>query len=500
MLPGSMQHLRLLVILVVVSALGGVAFAKGGKEPDPIEVQFDVQYGSSDPPSRAKAIDTLKGAPDPLKFSVLSTRVIGREKRADVVAHVVDVLQSIKDETTATSVAVAAKTASPEARMVYVEALGGLAGSAAAHQMLLELVKDKDTYVRGMAAAGLGEHRAMDAYEPLLALLDDKAWLVQAAALASLPRLIDRAAVKRSIPKLIDFLENVSGRMRVDASEALRRITGKNFGRDAAAWRKWYDAGMIDTVKPEGGDDKPAEPKGAYGNTDDKPHFYGIEVLSNRVVLILDVSLTMYDALDIDKDRLRRETSRRKVVTGEKPGDKPGGKDGAPAEEDLGYDIPWWKVKTRLDLAKYQTINLISQLREDQSFEIITFSKEVTPWMGKIVPAPTANKQKAIAMLDTIKPEDATNMWGAIAAAFDMVDVNKKGETFGPDEMYLVTDGCPSSVGDILDSDQILEATLQIHKVKPLRINVIGIGLDRSYLRKMARDTGGQSKFFTPSK
>jgi HEAT repeat protein/VWA domain-containing protein len=391
---------------------------------------------------------------------------------------------------------VASKTAPPEMRVVYVEALGQLAGSPAAHATLLELLKDKDSFVRGMAAAGLGEHRSMDALDPLMAILDDKAWLVQSAALASLPRLTDRAEVRKRVPKLVEFLENVSGRLKVDCAECLHRITGKTFGRDAAAWRKWVDEGMADAApKPEPTDEGPPAPKPAYGNQDEAPHFYGMPVLSNRVVLILDISLSMYDPIDIDKDRLRRETSRRKAaVTGEKKDDKDKDKDKAP-EEDQGYDIPWWKVKTRLDLAKYQTINLVSQLRDDQSFEIITFSKEVTHWMGKIVPATSANKQKAIAMLETVTPEDATNTWGAIAAAFDMVDVNRKGEGLGPDEVYLVTDGAPS-LGDIVDSNQILEATLQLCKVKPLRINVIGIGVDLSFLRRMARETGGQSKFF----
>jgi hypothetical protein len=485
-----MRRLILPALVVVAALLGGDAFAKGGKpEPDPIETQFDMMYSTQDAAARVKAVDFLKSAPDPLKFSILSTRVVGREKRADVVAHAVEVLQTIRDPKTATSVAAGAKSGPLDARLVYVEALAGLASSNDAHQTLLELVKDKESYVRGMAASGLGEHRAMDALEPLLALLDDKGWLVQSAALSALPRLSDKEALKKTLPKLLEFLENVSGRLRVDCAECLRRITGRNFGRDAAAWRKWYEDGSPDsTPKPEG--EKPAEPKGAYANQDDAPQFYGMPVLSNRVVLVLDISLSMYDPIDIDKDRLRRETSRRKpVVTGEKKDDK------EKPDEDQGYDIPWWKVKTRLDLAKYQTINLVSQLREDQSFEIITFSKEVTHWMGKIVPATAMNKQKAIAMLETVKPEDATNTWGAIASTFDMIDVNRKGEGTGPDEMYLVTDGAPS-LGDIVDSNQILEATLQLCKVKPLRINVIGIGVDLSFLRKLARDTGGQSKFF----
>jgi hypothetical protein len=490
--------MRVLSALAFAAALlaCGSAFAKGGKEVDPIETQFSMHYSSPDAAARASAIDALKTAPDPMKFSLVQMYVAGKEKRADVVAHAVDLLGTVKDEKTATSVAVASKTAPPEVRVVYVEALGQLSGSPAAHATLLELLKDKDSFVRGMAAAGLGEHKAMDALEPLMALLDDKAWLVQSSALASLPRLTDRAEVKKRVPKLVDFLENVSGRVKVDCAEALRRITGQTFARDAAKWRKWVDDGMPESpAKPEPTGDEPPVPKPAYANQDDTPHYYGMPVLSNRVVLILDISLSMYDPIEIDKDRLRRETSRRKApVTGEKKDGKDKEKDPVP-EEDQGYDIPWWKIKTRLDLAKYQMINLVSMLREEQSFEIITFSKEVTHWMGKIVPATSANKQKAIAMLETVKPEDATNTWGAIAAAFDMVDVNKKGESFGPDEAYLVTDGAPS-LGDIVDSNQILEATMQLCKVKPLRINVIGIGVDLSFLRKMARDTGGQSKFF----
>jgi hypothetical protein len=487
-----MRRLVLPAVVAVSALFGGDAFGKGGKEVDPVEAQFEMMYSTPDAPARVKAVDFLRTAPDPLKFSILQTHVVGREKRADVVAHAVEVLASIRDEKTATSVAAAAKAAGTEGRLVYVEALAGLASSNAAHQTLLDLVKDKDSYARGMAASGLGEHRAMDALDPLLSLLDDKAWLVQSAALSALPRLADKEALKKIVPKLIDFLENVSGRLRVDCSECLRRITGRNFGRDPKVWRQWWDDGCPDsTPKADGDPDKPAEPKPAYANQDETPHFYGMPVLSNRVVLVLDISLSMYDPIDIDKDRLRQETSRRKpVVTGEKKDDKD-----KSADEDHGYDIPWWKVKTRLDLAKYQTINLVSQLREDQSFEIITFSKEVTHWMGKIVPATAVNKQKAIAMLETVKPEDATNTWGAIAATFDMIDVNKKGEGTGPDEMYLMTDGAPS-LGDIVDSNQILEATLQLCKVKPLRINVIGIGVDLSFLRKLARDTGGQSKFF----
>jgi hypothetical protein len=483
------MRLPALLAAALLAALALPASAKDGKNVDPVESLFDVQYASPEAPGRIKAVDGLKTAPDPMKFWIISNKVIGKEKRADVVAHAVDVLSSIKDDKIVASIVVATKSGPAEQRATYVEALAPMAGSNVAHAALLELLKDREVYVRGMAASAIGEHRAMDALAPLMALLDDKAWIVQSAALSALPRLPDKAALKAQLGKLVEFMENTSGRLKVDCSETLRRISGKNLGHESAPWRKWYDAGMPGEEKPADDADKPETFKPAYANTEEKPHFYGMPVLSNRVVLVLDISLSMYDAIDIDKERLRRETSRRKpVVTGEKK------KEEAP-EEDQGYDIPWWKIKTRLDLAKYQTINLVSQLREEQSFEIILFSKEVTHWMNKLVPATSMNKQKAITLLETIVPEDATNTWGALAAAFDMVDVNKKGDTFGPDEMYLVTDGAPS-LGDITEPDQILQATLQLCKVKPLKINVIGVGVDLNFLRKLARDTGGQSKFF----
>ncbi len=490
----------LLSALFVVAA--PAALAKGKQpEVDPIELRFDADYMNPEATARAKAVDALRAAPDPLRFSILSRKAIPIEQRADVVAHIVEILSRITDEKVIAEIAKAAMAGPTEQRVIYIESLASMPSSTAAHQALLALVKDKDHYVRGMAAYGLGEHRAMDAFDPLVALLEDRMWQVQAAALAALPRLSDKEKLKSLVPQLVDFLENCSGRMRTDVSETLRKLTGRNLGREPDAWRKFLAGGAPEPAPAGDAAEEPGKPEVPYANQETKPHFYGIEVVSNRVLLILDVSLSMYDEIDIDKDRLRRETSRRRTetggaATGEK-GDKKDkdGKDPKADAADIGYDIEWWKIKTRLDLAKAQTRNLVSQLRDDQWFEIITFSTEVKPWMGKLVPATSVNKQKAIAMLDAIVPEDKTNTWGALAATFEMMDIQKKGQNEGPDEAYLVTDGAPS-IGDIVDSQQILEATLQLQRMKPIRINVIGIGVDLSFLRKMAQSTGGVSKFF----
>ena len=471
------------------------AEARGGKKGEKSEAEtvFESRYASSDGKRRGEAVTALKDAPDLLKVELITSMVVPKEKRADVIMRAVEVLSRVKDEAAVAKVISLAMNGKPPRRVVFLEAIGKFGGSEA-HLALLKALTDKSPRVRGMAAFGLGQHRAMDALEPLLRALDDPHWQVQSAALESIPRLKDKARLKAvAVPALVDFLENVSGRLAADAADKLARITGKRLGRDVLKWRKFL-AG--EPVTPEGRGDvggsdggSASSSGGAYGNAAQRPHFYGMEVVSNRVVLIVDISLSMNEPIEIDKDRLRRETSRRKAITGQKNDVS------KPVDEDHSYDIPWWRIKTRLDLAREQTILLISQMREEQEFDLIFFSTTVESWMGKLVPANSSNKQKAIVALREMKPDDKTNTWGALAMAFDLMGNEKKSYKKGPDELYLVTDGAPS-VGDITEQDQILDAVVQLHKTKPIRVNCIGIGVNLKFMKKMARATGGKAKFF----
>lgn len=456
------------------------------------EQEFAAGWASDDAAKRAAAIDVLRAAPDALKLRLISTAVIPREKRADLLGRAVEVLGRIKDEPVCEALVALTKSGPSQHRVLYVEALGALRNSPSAHRAALDLARDKDAWIRAMAIWALGEHRTADALDTLLAALGDRQWQVQSAAVAAFPFISDKEALRaKVVPKLVDYLEGSAGRLREDCAYSLRKITGKNLGRDVALWRKWIaegDAAIAPKEPAAGGD---AETP--YGNQATKPHFYGMEVASTRFVIVFDRSLSMLDAIEIDKERLRRETSQRKAAVTGANAPKPG-EDVNP--DDVGYDIPWWRVKTRLDLARYQAINLIAGLEPDQSFEMILFSTEVEPWMNRLVPATQANKQKAIAMLETIKADGETNTWGALAAAFEMSAANSRTGAAGqPDEIYFVTDGAPSK-GDIQDGNQIYEAVVQLAKVQQMRVNVIGIGVNLTFLRKMAVSTGGQCKFF----
>jgi hypothetical protein len=485
---------RFLTVLALAAGLAFVvpstARAKDKQEPAAVAA-FKTAYNSDDAKVRGEAVSALSKAKDDEKFTILSTLVIPKEDRADVISRAVDVLARIEDKAIQDQVAKLAARGKLDERLVYLEALSGYSHSEAGHAALLAAVSDKDAFVRGMAAFGLGAHRNLDAIEPLMKLLlDDPAWQVQATVLDALPRLDARSALDAKVPAIIEFMEGASGRIRDDVGNALRRITGKNFGRDPEKWRAWLDGKEAKEDPVEGdGESVPAPESTAYGNQAGKPHFYGIEVTSERVVILLDVSLSMNDAITIDMERLKRETSRKRAITG--GGADPKDDKGEPQE----FDIPWWRVKTNLDLARYQTINLIEKLQPEQSFELILFSTKVKPWMGRLVPATAANKLKAQRLVEEIVPEDKTNTWGALAAAFDLYDNQARSYKDGPDALYMVTDGEPS-IGDIIDLDAIETAVLQLWKVKQIRINIIGIGVNLRGLRRIATRTGGKAKFF----
>jgi HEAT repeat protein len=108
-------------------------------------------------------------------------------------------------------------------------------------------LKDPSPYVRGIAAAALGELKAGEAYGDLVALTKDKAveenkglncFPITPADLAcyALGALGD----PRAVPVLIDLLAD--NQTRGSARQALEALTKQKLGEDPQAWRKWWEA------------------------------------------------------------------------------------------------------------------------------------------------------------------------------------------------------------------------------------------------------------------
>jgi HEAT repeat protein len=156
------------------------------------------------------------------------------------------------------------------ARKYSAQALGRI-GDPAAFVPLLAAMKDKDSHVREVAAWSLGLLGDTRAIPELVRIFSDRRSSSQEAAAGALVRIGQPA-----VPALITVLSegNVAARSwapyalgkigdrravgpLVEAAErarrekawwiltrttrALKELTGKNFGEDAAKWRSWWD-------------------------------------------------------------------------------------------------------------------------------------------------------------------------------------------------------------------------------------------------------------------
>ena len=114
-------------------------------------------------------------------------------------------------------------------------------------------------HARADAAKTLGDIGDKAAAGILVRALDDTDWYVRVVAAQSLARIKHTPAV----PKLIDNLTHIIIPVRERCAQALKDITGQDFGRDAVKWRDWLAANpdILTTTPPDTGPDtKPPAP------------------------------------------------------------------------------------------------------------------------------------------------------------------------------------------------------------------------------------------------
>ena len=141
--------------------------------------------------------------------------------------------------------------------------------------------------MRVAALCSLGEMRAEEAFEKVLAHLTDKDWAVRAAAIDALGKICD----PRAFEPLLAAMEEEEIRLAEDCAEALEKITGQDFGRSVEAWKRWWEDNretLLAGQKPKA-PPKPEEPS----KSDEGRYYHGIPVRSNRAIFIIDVSESM---------------------------------------------------------------------------------------------------------------------------------------------------------------------------------------------------------------
>jgi HEAT repeat protein len=268
----------------------------------------------------------------------------------DLVALTLEGLGRARASAVAADIAALARGDDPEVR---VAALAALAALGVADEALLAAAADPDERVRAAAAASprLGETAG--------ALLRDASPAVRRAAIRGLARRPDR----ESVTLLVTWLAHEPhATLRLEVAEALRGLTGKDFGADPQLWRGWWGAAR-DAY--EG----PTEPEEGAG----RAYFFDVGLRTERVLFVIDVSASMARA----------------------------GEDGS----------------SRLHLAARELERAIGTLPPGARFRLLMFSSQVRAWPDE--PGDRGGGAEAVAALLAQRPGGSTNTYGALMTALE---------------------------------------------------------------------------------
>lgn len=367
---------------------------------------------------------------------------------------------------------------------------------------LVELISDKDDKVKMAAFIALGNLSAKEGIEAAYKAIDsEETWEVKIGATEYLGKFNDEAMIEPLIKILMG--KNVEGRPRDAVASILKKLTGVDCGLQGSAWMTWWNK------KKQGENAGPANPV-----EETLAVYYGVKVVSTRIVFILDISGSM---------EWGAEEAEQKEEQKLKP--KFTGTDGKPADDKLvdeikkkKEEVDKRKVTKRIEAAKKELINAIYNLDSSVYFTMIFFHSGVVVWKETLIPATAANKLEAIKDIDKQAANGATATFDVLEKAYqlsspggknDKVTMEKGGYVVaasgGADTIFFVSDGVPTA-GKITDRPTIINEIKKINETRKIKINVVGVGSskglpagvspqdglpDTNFLRQLAEVTEG---------
>jgi hypothetical protein len=462
--------MRRFVILIVVAAVAltaaGLTYAGGLAE---LRKKLSEEIGKEDYTSAA-----------------LTLAEIGEENSLEAVKLIVKV--ALEERIKSQEIFQAAKEALSE--ITDKQAIGFLCEKAR---------KTRDPKLKFLLAEVLGNLKGDEVLDALTTILKDRNTEVVREAIISLRKLGDIKAVEKLIEAL-GRLEKEKGRPWVEARGALHELTGGYDYTTAAKWREFWERRKEDLKgKPDSPETaKPAAPgevkTGLLEEEKKKaPKFFGKEILSRKIVFVIDVSGSM-----IMKDR----------GTGGGEAGK-GGKVGESDYSKMSND------RMRIERAKNELSKAVAGLPPKAKFNIIAFANYVSPWQKqKLVIASPKNKKAAIAFVKKFRAGGGTFTDDALKEAF----ANKEADT-----IYFLSDGAPERYASRIGQenpqnapliDKCLNFVRQENKFRKVKMYVFGfdgegvwdpnLGPKPAYhlkaqrfidfMKKLAEENGGEYK------
>lgn len=280
--------------------------------------------------------------------------------------------------------------------------------------------------------------------------LDHDRWQVRLATIECLVA----SGQRRALPRLAAVTGDERHRLARAAADGLHRLTGQRFGTDPDDWRR-HISRLPAHWKPLG---LPAPETGGARDVRYGPSFYGLDLRSNRVVFVCDLSGSMAG--------LKLETLKRELISAVATINKPGG------------------------------------------FNLVFFSKDVEPVWPRLALGVPRMKKKAAERVAQLVANGGTDVWGGLELALQDREA---------DTIVLLTDGQPSQ-GRYREPADILRQTRRLNRSRRMQIHTIFVhtpedayplprvvnGLDesaaREFLERLAAHNQGLHKFARSSR
>jgi HEAT repeat protein len=312
----------------------------------------------------------------------------------------------------------------PELRQEILDFLA-IHRSQFARLTLIRVLEDPEKSLRIAAIRGLAHYRHLSVPEALMRRVEEADEEELMAIFQALRRLWGGAD---------DFSVDKPDR------EALRRWWRLNKDR---VGRHFVRLGARDVAAGK-------TPPKLEGRWQDR-NFYGIQIRSKRVLLVVDISLSMEE----------------------------------PAVEG--------QERKKIEVAKQELTRAIRSLPEDAVFGLVVFADVPEVWRDGMMEVDPAVRKSALEWAAALTTRLATNLYDTLELCFrigtpesDLKSVTK------PDTIFLVSDGAPT-VGRFTNGDTILEHVRRWNEHRRIKIHAIGVGHDHDvdFLRKLAENNGG---------
>ena len=338
------------------------------------------------------------------------------------------------------------------------------------------LKRERDAGKKVFLAEVIGRMDGDDSTEALIPLLEARKFpAVQIEAMQALaPRVTTGKLLDEVMDPIIDILEaneNSPNLVWNAARNSLVGMTGYEFP-SAADWRNFWAVrkGNFDPQKDRG--DKKAG--GAKTVQRKVPTFFDKEILSKRLVFIIDVSKSMH--------------VKDPVKGGEQPtgGPKTGDDIPCPVCGHKHRGVGLEESRMRVQRVKRELINLIDSLPGDVKFNILAYSTDVLPWKNgdELHQATPKNKKEAVKWATGLMYEEYTSTDRALERAFNHREANA---------FYLLSDGAPYRDGKPIPKQPIFDFVGNANKTRKVKIFTLGFSedADTDFLKKLAQENGG---------